>query len=486
VLRLHDTASGRTEELETRAPGRAGLYICGSTVYGPPHIGHGRFSLVYDILRRFLEYRGMAVDHVSNVTDIDDKIINKANEEHRSSEDVAAQYEEEWWGAMSSLGCLLPTQVPHATAFIEQMVELISALAGRGSAYETSDGVYFAVSAVADYGLLAHQSLDSLRSGARVEVNEEKRSPLDFALWKKAKPGEPWWASPWGPGRPGWHTECVVMSLALLGDGFDLHGGGQDLIFPHHENERAQSVAIDRPFARRWMHNGMVEARGGEKMSKSLGNVLLLSDLFEQTDPRAYRLLVLQSHYRAPIEVTTTTLGDAESALDRLDMLSGRLAEAVAAAELSGEAAVAGLWAAGSAAAGLWAAGSGAGGSGVAGSGAGAEVRRAFVERMRDDLDTPGATAGLFDAIRKANVAFDARESSRGAELAQAVFECFGAVGLEAKRAAEIPESVLELGRRRDRARAERDFSAADSLRAEIVRLGYVVEDTPGGTRIRR
>jgi cysteinyl-tRNA synthetase len=471
VLRLHDTASGRTEELETRAPGRAGLYICGSTVYGPPHIGHGRFSLVYDILRRFLEYRGMAVDHVSNVTDIDDKIINKANEEHRSSEDVAAQYEEEWWGAMSSLGCLLPTQIPHATAFIGQMVELISALAGRGSAYETSDGAYFAVSAVADYGLLAHQSLDSLRSGARVEVNEEKRSPLDFALWKKAKPGEPWWASPWGPGRPGWHTECVVMSLALLGDGFDLHGGGQDLIFPHHENERAQAVAIGRPFARRWMHNGMVEARGGEKMSKSLGNVLLLSDLFEQTDPRAYRLLVLQSHYRAPIEVTTTTLGDAESALDRLDMLSGRLAEAVAVAEPSGEAA---------------AGGSGSGGSGAGGSGAGAEVRRTFVERMQDDLDTPGATAGLFDAIRKANVAFDARESSRGAELAQAVLECFGAVGLEAKRAAEIPESVLELGRRRDRARAGRDFSAADSLRAEIVGLGYVVEDTPGGTRIRR
>ncbi len=331
----------------------------------------------------------MAVDHVSNVTDIDDKIINKANEEHRSSEDVAAQYEEEWWGAMSHLGCLLPTQIPHATAFIEQMVELVSALAGRDSAYETSDGVYFAVSSVADYGLLAHQSLDSLRSGARVEVNEEKRSPLDFALWKKAKPGEPWWASPWGPGRPGWHTECVVMSLALLGDGFDVHGGGQDLIFPHHENERAQSVAIGRPFARRWMHNGMVEARGGEKMSKSLGNVLLLSDLFEQTDPRAYRLLVLQSHYRAPIEVTTTTLGDAESALDRLDMLSGRLAEATAAAELSGEAS-------------------------AAGTGPGAEVRRAFVERMQDDLDTPGATAGLFDAIRKANVAFDARESFAG------------------------------------------------------------------------
>ena len=453
MLRLHDTALGRIEELETREPGRAGLYICGSTVYGPPHIGHGRFSLVYDILRRFLEYSGIAVDHVSNVTDIDDKIITRANEEHRPPEEIAQQYEAEWWQAMGTLGCLLPTQIPHATAFIEQMVELISQLVGRGSGYETSDGVYFAVSTVADYGLLAHQSLESMRSGARVEVNEEKRSPLDFALWKKAKPSEPWWASPWGPGRPGWHTECVVMSLALLGEGFDLHGGGQDLIFPHHENERAQAVADGKRFARRWMHNGMVEARGGEKMSKSLGNVLLLSDLFEQIpDPRAYRLLVLRSYYRAPIEVTPTTLSDAESALERLDALSGRLAEA---GVLDSDA-------------------------------ADSEVRSAFVERMQDDLDTPRATAVLFDAIRRANVAFDAREASRGAELTRAVLECFGAVGLQARGVAEIPESVLKLGHRRDQARAGRDFAAADRLRAEIVALGYVVEDTPGGTRIRR
>jgi cysteinyl-tRNA synthetase len=332
------------------------------------------------------------------------------------------------------------------------MVELVAELVALDSAYETSDGVYFTVSAVADYGLLAHQSLASLRSGARVEVDEKKRSPLDFALWKKAKPGEPWWASPWGPGRPGWHTECVVMSLALLGEDFDLHGGGQDLVFPHHENERAQAVAIGKQFARRWMHNGMVEARGGEKMSKSLGNVLTLSDLFEQSDPRAYRLLVLQSHYRAPIEVTATTLSDAVSALGRLDALSGRLAEA----------------------------------GGVDGERIDPEVRDAFVERMQDDLDTPGATAVLFDAIRRANVAFDAREAPRAAELTRAVLECFGAVGLEAKGAVEIPEAVLELGHRRDQARAERDFATADVLRAEIVALGYAVEDTAWGTRIRR
>ncbi|HLN05605.1 MAG TPA: class I tRNA ligase family protein, partial [Acidimicrobiales bacterium] len=270
MLRLHDTASGRLAELETREPGRIGLYICGSTVYGPPHIGHGRFSLVYDVLRRYLEFSGIEVDHVSNVTDVDDKIIARANEEGCPTEDVAERYEAEWWSAMDTLGCLRPTSIPHATAFIGQMVELIVELVARGVAYETSDGIYFIVSSVDDYGLLAHQSLASLRSGARVEVNEEKRSPLDFALWKKAKPAEPWWESPWGPGRPGWHTECVVMSLALLGEGFDLHGGGQDLVFPHHENERAQAVALGKQFARYWMHHGMVEARGGEKMSKSL------------------------------------------------------------------------------------------------------------------------------------------------------------------------------------------------------------------------
>ena len=452
MLHLHDTALGHGRELETREPGRIGLYVCGSTVYGPPHVGHGRFSLVYDVLRRFLEYSGFTVDHVSNVTDIDDKIIARANEEHRPPEEIAEQYEAEWWEAMNTLGCLLPTQVPHATAFIAEMVELIAELVMLGSAYETSDGVYFTVSAVDDYGLLAHQSLASLRSGARVEVNEKKRSPLDFALWKKAKPAEPWWASPWGPGRPGWHTECVVMSLALLGEGFDLHGGGQDLIFPHHENERAQAVAVGKPFARRWMHNGMVEARGGEKMSKSLGNVLALSDLFEQSDPRAYRLLVLQSHYRAPIEVTATTLSDAASALGRLDALSGRFAEA----------------------------------GSIDGEPTDPKVRDAFVERMQDDLDTPGATAVLFDAIRRANVAFDSHEAPRAAELTRAVLECFGAVGLEARVAIEIPEAVLDLGHRRDRARAERDFATADVLRAEIVALGYAVEDTSSGTRIRR
>ena len=247
------------------------VYVCGLTVYDVPHLGHGRMALVFDVLRRFLEFRGLEVRFVSNITDIDDNIINRASEEGRSEAEVAAEYEAVWWDAVDALGVKRPTETPHATAFVADMVALIAALVDGGVAYETSDGVYLAVDEIDGYGLLARQSLDSLRAGRRVEPGEEKRSPFDFVLWKKARPGEPTWDSPWGPGRPGWHTECVVMSLDLLGEGFDLHGGGLDLAFPHHENERAQAVGLGKAFARHWVHNGWVMVEG-EKMSKSLGN----------------------------------------------------------------------------------------------------------------------------------------------------------------------------------------------------------------------
>ena len=236
---------------------------------------------------------------------------------------MVEQFEGAWFEAMDGLGVLRPTSTPHATAYVEDMVRLVADLVGRGVAYETSDGVYLNVEQVQGYGLLARQSLDSLRSGARVESTEEKRSPLDFALWKKAKPGEPTWESPWGPGRPGWHTECVVMSLDLLGEGFDLHGGGIDLIFPHHENERAQAVAQGREFSRYWVHNGWVTV-DGTKMSKSLGNFTTLPDFLAHHDARAYRLLVLRARYRSPIEVTPETVADAEKGLERLDTLARR------------------------------------------------------------------------------------------------------------------------------------------------------------------
>jgi cysteinyl-tRNA synthetase len=449
VIRLHDTALGRPADVELRDDGKVSMYVCGPTVYGLPHIGHGRMALVWDVLRRYLEWRGLDVRFVSNITDIDDKIIQRANEEGRSSSDVAVQYEAAWYDAMDGLGVKRPTVDPHATAYVEQMVELIAGLVSAGKAYETSDGVYLSVDSVPGYGLLARQSLDSLRSGARVDVVEEKRSPLDFALWKKAKPDEPTWESPWGGGRPGWHTECVVMSLDLLGEGFDLHGGGIDLAFPHHENERAQAVVAGREFARRWGHNGHVQM-GGEKMSKSLGNITTLTDLLEVADPRAYRLVVLQSHYRAPVEVTGTTLDVAAKTLSGLDGFARRAAELPIAA-------------------------------------AGPDALDRFRAAMDDDLDTPRAVAEMWSLMKAANTALDAGDAAAAAPLAAAVREMADAVGLRlAGGEEEVPADVASLVASRDEARATRDFAGADALRDRLEALGWAVEDTPRGTRVHR
>jgi cysteinyl-tRNA synthetase len=454
MLRLHDTATGRLEDIVAPHSGALGLYVCGPTVYGAPHIGHGRFTLVYDVLRRYLESTGVQVRHVSNVTDIDDKIINRANAEGRPWRDVAEECEQEWWAAMDRMGVAKPHEVPHATAFVAEMVDLITELVGKGAAYEIDDGVYLSVAGVPGYGLLAQQSLESLRSGARIEVAAGKRSPMDFVLWKKAKPGEPSWPSPFGAGRPGWHTECVVMSLALLGEGFELHGGGTDLKFPHHENERAQAVALGRQFAAHWMHNGMVEV-GGEKMAKSVGNVTNLGDLVESVDPRAYRLLVLQAHYRAPIEVSPVQLAAAGQALERFDSLARRIDEAAVA--ITGTPAP------------------------VAG-----ELTAAFRERMDDDLDTPRAMALVFDAVRSANALLADGDAAGAAARGREALECAAAVGLLAATGGGVSERANLLARQRDEARAARDFDAADRLRDELVGLGYRVEDMSSGTRIYR
>jgi cysteinyl-tRNA synthetase len=465
VLHLHDTATGTVQPFELRTEGEVSMYVCGPTVDNLPHIGHGRYNLVFDILRRYLLFGGLDVRYVSNITDVDDKIIKRANVEGRTDREVAQEYEARWWEAMDGLSVLRPDESPHATAYIGDMVELIADLGAKGVAYETSDGVYLDVGQVPGYGLLARQSLDSLRAGARVEENEEKRSPLDFAVWKKAKEGEPSWDSPWGPGRPGWHTECVVMSLDLLGDGFDLHGGGQDLAFPHHENERAQAVAEGRPFARHWVHNGGVEVEG-TKMSKSLGNFTSLTDLLSRVDGRAYRILVLRAHYRSPIEVTPETLADAEKALVRLDGLARRFGSH----DLLDE-----------------------GGRGyvVAGEGDAADIDAdalgAFRARMDDDMDTPGALAGIFELVTAAHTAADAEDEARAQRLARTATVLAAALGLAVRGgAAEVDEAAATLVAQRDEARRNKDFARADALRDELVELGWTVEDTPGGTAIRR
>ena len=465
MLRLHDTATGTVRPLELRDPGQVSMYVCGPTVYDLPHIGHGRYNLVFDVLRRYLLFCGLAVRYVSNITDVDDNIIRRAAEEGRTEPDVAAEFEARWWEAMDGLGLLRPDETPHATAYVDRMVDLVGDLMRRGVAYQTSDGVYLEVDKVEGYGLLARQSLGSLRAGARVEALEEKRSPLDFALWKKAKEGDPSWPAPWGAGRPGWHTECVVMSLDLLGDGFDVHGGGQDLAFPHHENERAQAVAEGRPFARHWVHNGWVEVEG-TKMSKSLGNFTSLTDLLSRVDGRAYRLLVLRAHYRSPIEVTASTLADAEKALERLDGLARRfsLPDLLA----GGRTFVT---------------------QDRDGRDADGDALAAFHLRMEDDLDTPGALAGIYELVTAAHSAADAGDDDDGRRLARTAAVLCAALGIALHGSdgyGEVDEGAARLVAERDEARAARDFARADALRDELAALGWTVEDTPLGTAIRR
>ena len=452
MLNLYDTATRQVREVQLREPGKIGIYLCGPTVYGPPHLGHGRATLVYDILRRYLTYRGLEVRLVSNITDIDDKIIDRAARENRPWAEITHKCESVWFEAMGKIGVERPTDVPHATEYVEQMVAMVGELIARNAAYVTDDGVYLDVSTVPDYGLLAHQSLEEMQSGGgerEVFGAANKRNAADFALWKFSKPGEPSWPSPWGEGRPGWHSECVVMSLELLGEGFDLHCGGADLRFPHHENERAQAVALGKKFAGHWMHNGFVVDLEGEKMSKSLGNVANLLDLIEQYDPRAYRMLLLQTHYRSPVRVGQDNIDAAVKSIAGLDGFAVRAAE-------------------------------------IGTSTSDSEVIAKFVAVMDDDLDTPQAIALVFDTVRRANTAMDNGDLTTSAALAAAVFEMCGAMGLVLKSTSDVDVEATEMASQLDAARAAKDFAEADRLRGELQSRGYVVETTKDGTRVRR
>ena len=452
MLHLYDTATREVRELALREPGTVSIYLCGPTVYGPPHLGHGRATLVYDVLRRYLEWSGLSVRLVSNITDIDDSIINRANRENRPWQDITHKCEAVWFEAMGQLGVARPTDVPHATEYVEQMVSMIGELVDIGRAYITDDGVYLSVATVEDYGLLVNQSLtDMLEGGGDREVvgAGNKRHPADFVLWKLAKPGEPSWPSPWGDGRPGWHSECVVMSLDLLGEGFDLHCGGMDLKFPHHENERAQAVALGKRFANHWMHNGFVVDAEGEKMSKSLGNVANLLDLMEQYDPRAYRMLLLQSHYRGPVTVGQDNIDAAVKSLAGLDAFAARTASVAAAAP------------------------------DAAGAG---EVPRADGRRPRH-AGRHGVAVRHRAPRRTPPSMLDGPEAGA---LVAAVHEMCAAFGLVLNAGGEVPAEVAATAAALDAARAAKDFATADALRAELQAAGWTVETTKTGTNLRR
>ena len=452
MLNLYDTATQSVKPLALRQPGSVSIYLCGPTVYGPPHLGHGRATLVYDILRRYLTWTGLSVRLVSNITDIDDKIIDRANKEGRPWADITHKCESVWFEAMGKLGVIRPTDVPHATEYVPSMVDMINTLVTADKAYFTDDGVYLSIASVPDYGLLAHQSLDDMLSGGgdrEVFGASNKRHPSDFALWKFSKPGEPSWPSPWGEGRPGWHSECVVMSLDLLGEGFDLHCGGADLRFPHHENERAQAVALGKTFANHWMHNGFVVDIEGEKMSKSLGNVMNLIDMLEKYDPRAYRMLLLQTHYRSPTRVGQENIDACVSALAGLDSFAARTV---------------------------------AHSNGTPDS----TLISQFTSAMDNDLDTTTVMALVFDSVRRANTAMDTGDASTVSSVRAAVIEILGALGLELSLGDDIDAEIVAKGAALDAARTAKDFAAADALRDELQSLGYVVETSKDGTRIRR
>ena len=454
---VYDTLRGEKVPLEPREAGRVSLYVCGPTVYDVPHIGHARSALSFDIIRRALEWRGFEVTHVSNVTDLDDKIIARARAEGSTEAEVAARYEAIHWAQLDRLGVLRPHETPHATGYIPQMLALVGRLVDEGRAYVTESGVYFSVESFPGYGALSHRRLDDLleSAGARVEVDERKRSPVDFALWKAVKPGEPSWDSPWGPGRPGWHIECSAMSVGLLGEGFDIHGGGSDLVFPHHENERAQSEGAGQCFARYWLHNAMVNV-GGEKMARSLGNFTTLAEAVDAHGPRALRLLVLQTHYRSNMEMGPENLAAAASALAGLDAFVRRARTRLGAGS----------------------------GDGVGPAGLDRSTVAAFDAALDDDFNTPAALGAVFDAVRRGNLAIDAGDDLEARRLVATVRTLTAALGLELDDGSEAAgdDEVTALVAARDAARRARNFEEADRIRAELAGRGVTLEDTPSGT----
>ncbi len=451
-MRLYSTLTRTVSELVPRDEGRIGMYVCGPTVQDVPHFGHARAELVPDVLRRYLEWRGYEVFHVRNFTDIEDKIIAKAGEEGRLPVEVAERNARIYEREMARFNIVPPHVAPRATAHIDQMQALIQRLIDLGSAYESGGDVYFAVRSFADYGKLSGRDIDELQAGARVELDENKRDPLDFALWKAAKPGEPSWPSPWGPGRPGWHIECSAMAATYLGEGFDIHGGGLDLVFPHHENEIAQSeAATKQPFARNWVHNGLLSINA-EKMSKSLGNFITLSDALDRYGADVLRMFYLSAAYRSPVDFDEDRLAEARAGLDRW------VAFLRATSRFEG------------------------------GPTPEAEVfRNDFVAAMEDDLSTPRAQAVLFDLVRAGNAHLEEGRTAKAAALRDTLVELAGVLGyrLDGDGAGEdralVDALVGELLRLRTEARERRDFAAADDIRAHLAEHGVVVEDRPEG-----
>ncbi len=481
MLRVYNTLTGHKDLFEPMVPGKVRMYVCGVTVSDYCHIGHARSALVFDVLRRYLEYSGMVVEFAKNFTDVDDKIIKRANEQGVSCEHITTTYIKAYYDDMDKLGVRRATLEPRATEHIADIVALVETLLAKGMAYRVEGDVYFQVDRYPVYGRLSKRKIDDLQAGARVDVDERKRHPMDFALWKGSKPGEPSWDSPWGPGRPGWHIECSAMAMRHLGETFDIHGGGMDLIFPHHENEIAQSCgATGKEFARYWVHNGFVQINQ-EKMSKSLGNFFTIREIFDKSEwPDAVtgemlRYFLLSTHYRSPLDFSDQSLAEAKNALNGFYDLFDRLKETApeqGIADLPLRETM-------------------------------ARTRQAFVDAMDDDLNTPNAVAALQKLRGETNKALDGGLSGGTRRFVREEFRSFGAVlGLlqsddwqfksqpklvasgtsDGEKAGLSDEEIGAKIAARLAAKQSKNYKLADQLRAELASQGITIEDRPDGT----
>lgn len=474
-LRIYNTLTGKKEEFIPLVPGKVGVYVCGVTVYDYCHMGHARSMVIFDVIVKYLRYLGYKVTYVRNFTDIDDKIINRARLEQRDPKEIAQYFTKAFYKDMDSLGVASADIEPKATEHIPEMIALIEKILAKGYAYEVHGNVYFSIKSFKDYGRLSKRSLEEMMAGARVEVDQKKRHPLDFALWKRAKPNEPFWQSPWGRGRPGWHIECSAMSMKYLGETFDIHGGGQDLIFPHHENERAQSeAATEKPFVNYWIHHGFLTINQ-EKMSKSLKNFFTIREVVARFHPEAIRLFFLNHHYRSPIDFSDDKIKQATRALEKLyitlDKVQQKLPtfkksrpnKAINSRPLYQK---------------------------LIG------IEESFKTAMNDDFNTAKALGCLFEAVREINTHLDKGEGGEAAlfEAANKVKSLGNILGiLKLKPRSFLTkginisvEEIETLIAEREVARKTRDFKKADSIRDKLSKAGIILEDTPYGTKWRR
>ncbi|NVN99899.1 MAG: cysteine--tRNA ligase [Geobacteraceae bacterium] len=474
MLRIFNTMTSAKEEFKPITPGKVGMYVCGVTVYDNCHIGHARANVAFDVVYRYLRHSGYDVTYVRNYTDIDDKIINRANRDGVEFNVISERYIKAFDEDMARLNLALPTHQPKATEYVDEIIALVARLIAAGAAYPADGDVYFSVEKYEEYLKLSKRNLEDMQAGARVDVDERKQHPMDFALWKGAKPGEPFWTSPWGNGRPGWHIECSAMSMKLLGETFDIHGGGKDLVFPHHENEIAQSEAASgKPFVHYWMHNGFVNINS-EKMSKSLGNFFTIRDILDTYDSEVLRFFLLSAHYRSPIDFSDQNLSDAEAGLERIYSSLAAMDELLASA-------------------------------GTASNSADELVEKVeslhgrFCEAMDDDFNTALAIAHLFDLVRALNKAIAEKSASAEllgrlkAEIARLaeVLGVFNSVPAEflarikSRKSSELSISTDEieaLVEQRSAARKARDFKLSDAIRDQLLAKGIELLDTATGT----